>query len=373
MMRQETEKIITRAPGRVCLFGEHQDYLDLPVIAAAIDRYVEFSAVENNARTFRFTMPDISEDRVIDIGDSFEKLLPRDYLGSVLKIAGDYGCQPDRGLDIEISGNIPINAGASSSTALTVAWANLLLRSFGADQEITPGFLAKAAHRAEVVEHQEPGGMMDHLTICHGNVLLIDAQNGYSITVLSKNLEGLILADSGIPKKTLNILSDVKQNVLAAIKMLEKQLPGFRLANITPDELPSCLKILPEKLAPYFVAAVLNHDYTKKALRIFNQPQPDSAWFGELMNRHHNVLKNHLKITVPKIDQMVKTALAAGAFGAKINGSGGGGTIVILAPGNERQVIEALREIDATAYSVCVDSGAKVVYHPQTLTTNKAS
>ena len=30
-------------PGRICLFGEHQDYLGLPVIAAAISRRVDMS------------------------------------------------------------------------------------------------------------------------------------------------------------------------------------------------------------------------------------------------------------------------------------------------------------------------------------------
>ena len=29
---------LTSAPGRLCLFGEHQDYLGLPVIAMAMDR-----------------------------------------------------------------------------------------------------------------------------------------------------------------------------------------------------------------------------------------------------------------------------------------------------------------------------------------------
>ncbi|HAO48430.1 MAG TPA: GHMP kinase, partial [Runella sp.] len=27
-------------PGRICLFGEHQDYLGLPVVAAAISRRI---------------------------------------------------------------------------------------------------------------------------------------------------------------------------------------------------------------------------------------------------------------------------------------------------------------------------------------------
>nr|MDO8116777.1 galactokinase family protein [Candidatus Sigynarchaeota archaeon] len=28
---------VSFAPGRICLFGEHQDYLNFPVIAASID------------------------------------------------------------------------------------------------------------------------------------------------------------------------------------------------------------------------------------------------------------------------------------------------------------------------------------------------
>ena len=32
----QAQPFVSFAPGRVCLFGEHQDYLGLPVIAAAI-------------------------------------------------------------------------------------------------------------------------------------------------------------------------------------------------------------------------------------------------------------------------------------------------------------------------------------------------
>jgi len=34
------EKVEVKAPGRICFFGDHQDYLGLPVIAATIDRYI---------------------------------------------------------------------------------------------------------------------------------------------------------------------------------------------------------------------------------------------------------------------------------------------------------------------------------------------
>jgi galactokinase len=35
------KQILVSTPGRICLFGEHQDYLGLPIIAAGISRRVK--------------------------------------------------------------------------------------------------------------------------------------------------------------------------------------------------------------------------------------------------------------------------------------------------------------------------------------------
>jgi galactokinase len=37
-------------PGRICLFGEHQDYLGLPIIALAISLRSKISAVKRKDR-----------------------------------------------------------------------------------------------------------------------------------------------------------------------------------------------------------------------------------------------------------------------------------------------------------------------------------
>ena len=42
-------QVISKAPGRVCLFGDHQDYLGLPIIACAIDRFIEIQGSENDS------------------------------------------------------------------------------------------------------------------------------------------------------------------------------------------------------------------------------------------------------------------------------------------------------------------------------------
>ncbi len=40
------KKRVIKSPGRMCILGEHQDYFGLPVIAAAIDRYISVSIEE---------------------------------------------------------------------------------------------------------------------------------------------------------------------------------------------------------------------------------------------------------------------------------------------------------------------------------------
>ena len=46
-------KIISKAPGRVCLFGDHQDYLGLPIIATTIDKEITIKAIKNNTEKFK--------------------------------------------------------------------------------------------------------------------------------------------------------------------------------------------------------------------------------------------------------------------------------------------------------------------------------
>lgn len=357
------KNIISLAPGRTCLFGDHQDYLGLPVIACAISRNIKLSAVENKTREFKLEMVDINELRVIDINEVFPVLEPRDYFASSLRVLRRYGCVPNVGYDITITGNIPINSGTSSSSALLMAWINFLIDAFGVNEEVTPEFISKIGYLSEVVEHGEPGGMMDHYSIGVGNVVYINTGNPFSVTVIGKKLDGLVTGVSGVPKETIGLIGELKGNALLAIEIVRSNCKNFDLNYTEIEDLTKYCKFLPDRLIPYFEAAIKNHHYTKMALIEFQKPSLDLKKIGELMNGHHAVLRDLLKITVPRIDAMIDAALKAGAYGAKIVGSGGGGSIVAIAePGNESQVIKAMLAAGAVAaYDVKVDPGARIV------------
>lgn len=356
------KEIISIAPGRTCLFGDHQDYLGLPVIACAISRSIKLTAVPNDAGLFKINMIDIDQLRIIPIDQLYDNLAPRDYFASSLRVLRRYGCIPNRGYDITITGNIPINSGTSSSSALLVAWINFLVNAFGVDPEITPEFISKMGYLSEVVEHGEPGGMMDHYSIGVGNIVHIDTRDPFSCTVIGTELNGLITGVSGIPKETIGLIGDLKGNALMAISTIKEHFPDFDLNKAEINDLDKYLNYLPDRLSPFFEAAIKNHHYTKKALIEFQKPILDLKKIGALMNEHHVVLRDLLKITVPRIDAMINAALNAGAYGAKIVGSGGGGSIVVMAePGNEAPIVKALLDAGAIeAYAVTVDPGSRI-------------
>lgn len=54
-----SNSITSVAPARICLYGDHQDYLNLPVIAIAIDRYIEVYAKSNLAEGLYINKLDI--------------------------------------------------------------------------------------------------------------------------------------------------------------------------------------------------------------------------------------------------------------------------------------------------------------------------
>ncbi|MCM0666316.1 galactokinase family protein [Flavobacterium tyrosinilyticum] len=357
------KKITSLAPGRTCLFGDHQDYLGLPVIACAIDRNIKLIAKENQTKTFVLNMVDINEIRVIDIYEAFEKLEPRDYFASALRVLRRYGCKPKSGYDITITGDIPINSGTSSSSALLMAWIRFLIEAFGIDQEVTPEFLSKLGYESEVVEHGEPGGMMDHFSIGVGNIVYINTQKPFSFNVIGTELKGLITGVSGVPKETIGLLGELKGNALMAIDIVKQNYPQFDLNTSEIEDLDKYRNCLPDLLIPFFEAAVKNYQYTKEALKEFEKPVLDLKKIGALMNGHHEVLRDLLKITVPRIDAMVNAALKAGAYGAKIVGSGGGGSIVVIAdPKNEDGIIKAILDAGAQeAYAVNVDPGVRII------------
>ena len=121
------EEISIKVPARICFFGDHQDYLGLPVIAGTINRYIKLTARPILENEFQINLIDLKTSKSIKFDDTLRSVEQDDYFRSGMSVLKKEGFQYTKGYEINISGNIPLNAGLSSSSALVVAWVSFLI------------------------------------------------------------------------------------------------------------------------------------------------------------------------------------------------------------------------------------------------------
>ncbi len=353
-------------PGRICLFGEHQDYLNLPVISCAISLRISVSGSHRKDSIVHIELPDIGTSDEFSLDGSLAYRTERDYLRSAMNVMRRAGFTFSLGFDCIIRGTIPLNSGTSSSSALVVGWINFLARMSDQKTELSPEEIARLAHQAEVLEFGEPGGMMDQYSTSLGGALFVEFYPKHAIQRLPSQLKSFVLGDSLEQKNTKLVLSHVKNRVLDIVKQISRNHRGFSLHTISLANIDWYLRNLDNEQRDLLVGTIHNRDITLEAIKLFVQPKFDDHKFGELLNQHQSILRDILKISTPKINRMLDAAMNAGAYGGKINGSGGGGCMFAYSPDNSESVAEAINRAGGKAHIVYIDGGTRIEHAERT-------
>ena len=360
-----------RSPGRICLFGEHQDYLGYPIISLAISKYIFLEAQKVNKPVFSIHFPDISTE--VDIKLENKELTyksNRDYIKSGYNLFVREGIKFTRGYDIKIWGNLPINAGVASSSALVIAW--LYFLSIISNREINSYNLALQGYYAEVNEFNEAGGMMDHFSSVFGKLIFLQEQvQKPSLNFYNFSLNGFILGNSMEHKSTVDDLRKVKKNSLDSFRILKEIYPDFNKYTTSLAQITPYLDSIEKKFRKKLIGNLSNRDITNNARYLIDnyykirniatesQKLQFYSELGVLLNQHHQNLRDYIGVSTPTIDEMIKKSIQNGALGCKINGSGFGGTMFALAPGNEQTIVEMLTSLGFEAHVLNTSDGVE--------------
>lgn len=352
-------------PGRICFFGEHQDYLGLPVIAAAISRRISIDGNYRNDDQIVLNLPDLNQKIEFSLKETFPYIIQRDYFRSTINMLKRKGLGFSKGFECVIQGNIPINSGTSSSSALIVSWAHFLDKMSDNPFHFSLKELGEIANAAEVLEFGEPGGMMDHYSTAIGNVIYLESQPQIYVETLAPKLGTFVLGDSLEPKDTLGILARCRYGMEDVIKKVTQYDPYFSISKTQLPQISDYKKVLSQDEFSLLKANVDDRDILLEGKELLSQNAEgiDTAEFdknlGHLLYKHYKNLRDHKRTSTPKIELMMDAALSAGALGGKINGSGGGGCMFVYAPSKAAEAAEAIEQAGGKSYIINVDAGSR--------------
>ena len=342
------------APGRVNLVGEHLDYNGGPVLPFAIEHRGLLAAGRRDDGRWRLVSR--QDDMVWQGGP--DDLLPGTVPGWAGYAAGVVWALRQAGhdvpgLDLVVDGRVPVGAGLSSSASLTsgvaVAVAGLLGLP-GADLADEPGrrMLAQACVRAENEFAGAPTGGMDQAVVLRahaGHALLLDCTS-FDAEHVPLPLGG------GAPVELLVVDTRAHHSHAdgryggrrAACETAARQLGVPRLADITLDGLDEATDSLhDEELRRVLRHVVTETERVHRVAALLREGRLDAT--GPHLLASHDSMRDDFRISVPELDLVVTSAVAAGALGARMTGGGFGGSAVVLCPaGTAQEVGRAVHE-----------------------------
>jgi galactokinase len=339
---------VAEAPGRVNLIGEHLDYNEGLVLPAAIDCSVLVAYAARRDAEVRLYSVDFDQESGFSLGESIARDGERswsNYLRGVFSVLRHEGFS-GAGMDIAVTGDVPVGAGLSSSAAVEVAMGGALRAAWELD--IDDRRLALLCQRAENDFVGVGCGIMDQLASAlgaDGCALLIDcrtlAREAVALRLEEHGLD-LVVIDSGAPRTLEGTEYNRRRAECAeALRLLREAMPD-RAIEALRDVTLADLARHADRLSPvlYRRARHVATELQRVIEGVAALRRGDHETFGAMMNASHASLRDDFEVSCPELDRLVELAQSLpGVLGARLTGAGFGGCTVQLV---RREAVAAL-------------------------------
>ncbi len=342
---QREPQINVSAPGRVNLIGEHTDYNEGFVLPAAVNMHIiilsalrEDKKINLYAHKFKtlvsFTSDNITYNKE-DMWSNYEMGVAKMLVEGGYKLGG---------ADILIGGDVPINAGLSSSAAVEVATTLTFKELFELD--ISDIEIIKLSQRAENEFVGVGCGIMDQFASCL-------SKKNYAIFIDCRSLEykyipfktediKIFLANTNVERALIASEFNKRRSESAeGARILSRYIPDVKsLRDIGLEDFNKYKNHLPKVIAKRCEHVINeNHRVVESIEGLKNN---NVLKLGELMWKSHDSLRELYEVSSRELDLMVDIARKTeGVLGSRLLGGGFGGCIISLV---KNESIEKFKE-----------------------------
>ena len=327
-------EVFSSAPGRINIIGEHTDYNLGYVLPAAI-----------NLRS-RFFLSRRSDKKVCIWAENFkkkdtfslQKICYSEQNKWVNYVKGVFWVLEEEGFNLQginglVWGDIPLEAGLSSSAALEVSIVQGLNTLFKLDLE--PRRMAEIARRAENDFVGVKCGLMDQFISIFGQknkALFLDCETlKYQLIPLDLEKAGLqiLVFDSGVRRELSS--SEYNKRRMESSRALEllKKYGINSYKDVTLSVLVERKDEINKVLLKRARHVISENNRVKKAVEAIKKS--DFLMLGQLIFQSHKSLRENYEVSCPELDLLYDSAQEfSGCLGARLTGAGFGGSGIAL-------------------------------------------
>ena len=333
-----------RAPGRVNIIGEHTDYSGGLILPAAID----FSTIAVVSRRDDDQAVIYSENFSREIRTSLHDFPSKgnhhwsDYPLGVTWALREKGVNVP-GFNMNISGNVPLGAGLSSSASIEVATAMAILSLTDAD--ISREEIALLCQRAENSFVGANSGIMDQFIACFGerdHVVLVDTRSLTHAAVPIPEDVHLVVCNSMVKHSHAGGEYNTRRaEVDEGSSLLRASNPSFKeLRDVSIGDLNAARSKMPENVFLRCRHIITENARVEQTVEAFEAS--DLKRVGQLMAEAHASYRDDFAASVPEVEVLIDLAAKEpGLIGARLTGGGFGGCTVNLVYADRAEAFRA--------------------------------
>jgi galactokinase len=322
------------APGRVNLIGEHTDYCGGFVFPCAIQYGTWLMVRMTDERVIKLASVNNPEKKIIPVTGHFSRQSIRwfNYPLGVFEQFVEKGF-PVKGMELLFFGDIPNNAGLSSSASIEMVTAFALNHLLKAGLDMTD--LIRMSQKAE---HEFAGvncGIMDQFAVGMGKansaIFLNCSTLEYKTVPVALAGHKLVIANTNKPRS----LAGSKYNERVAecqlaVAFLAEKFSISKLGELGFPQFFKAQDCIPDEVIRKRARHVISENQRVLA-SVSCLLKNDLAQFGVLMNASHVSLRDNYEVTGFELDTLVGEAWKIpGVLGSRMTGAGFGGCTVSL-------------------------------------------
>jgi galactokinase len=353
--------ISTFAPGRVEILGNHTDYNGGVVLSAALHLGITATGEKLPDGLVELTSGDVGSVEKFDRTGGLQRTGKwTDYPLGVAEMLSRVGAEAG-GFAVRYDSTLPTGAGLSSSAALEVATAALLMKLY--PFSLSRMDVAKLCRRAENEFVGVNCGLLDQASSVFGlkdHLVFLDCRAESVKNIPLPSHFGLLIVNSGVKHALVGGEYNERREQCfeAARRMGVEALRDVTMAQLEAAEMPDLAK----RRARHVVG---ENERVFQAIEALNSG--DGELLGTLMTASHRSSMVNFENSTPELDLLVDLAIKQkGCLGARLSGGGFGGAIVALVEMQDadsvlfevKKAYEAQTHHEATGYLCRAGDGA---------------